>query len=121
MDTNNNENNATAFLFEKLGIEPIVLGDLILAEVLQGFRDDKTYRQAKELLLPLPVYQMMSPELAIQSADNYRTLRKKGLTIRKSVDVWIATFCIENDIALLFSDRDFQPFVQYLGLNTVAT
>lgn len=113
---NNNENKATACLFDKLGVEAIGLGDLILAEVLKGFRNDKTYKQAKQLLLPLPVYQMMSAELAIQSADNYRTLRKKGITVRKSVDVWIATFCIESGIPLLFSDKGFEPFVQHLGL-----
>ncbi|MEE8056446.1 MAG: VapC toxin family PIN domain ribonuclease, partial [Pseudomonadales bacterium] len=93
-------------------------GDLILAEVLQGFRNDRAYRQAKELLIPLPIYQLMTPELALTSAENYRSLRKKGVTVRKSVDVWIATFCIENRISLLFSDKDYLPFVKHLGLQS---
>lgn len=113
---NGNENKASSFLFDRLSSENFALGDLILAEVLQGFRQDKTYKQAQELLLPLPTYQLMSPELAILSANNYRSLRKKGITVRKSVDLWIATFCIENNIPLLFSDKDFEPFVEHLGL-----
>ena len=59
---------------------------------------------------------MLNPELALKGADNYRKLRKKGVTIRKTVDVWIATYCIENKVPLLFSDRDFVPFVQHLKL-----
>ena len=108
----------TAFLDSALTSESICLGDIILAEVLQGFRSDSEYRNARELLTALPIYQMMSPELALKGADNYRKLRKRGVTVRKSVDVWIATFCIENKISLLFSDRDFAPFVQFLKLTT---
>ena len=106
----------TAFLDAALGTESIGLGDLILAEVLQGFSADRDFRQAHELLATLPIYQMMSPELALIGAGNYRKLRKRGVSVRKSVDVWIATFCIENSVPLLFSDRDFLPFVRYLNL-----
>ncbi|MFT5378107.1 MAG: putative nucleic acid-binding protein, partial [Candidatus Latescibacterota bacterium] len=84
--------------------------------VLQGFRSDKDYKLAKEILTELPIYQIVTPELALVSADNYRKLKKKGITIRKSVDNWIATFCIENKIPLLFSDKDFNPYVEHLGL-----
>ncbi len=115
---NNQTNKETEFLFETLRTDTICLGDLILAEVLQGFRNDRAYRQAKELLIPLPIYQLMTPELALTSAENYRSLRKKGVTVRKSVDVWIATFCIENRISLLFSDKDYLPFVKHLGLQS---
>jgi hypothetical protein len=89
---------------------------MILAEVLQGFRDDKDYKLAREMLIELPIYQIMNPERALIGADNYRKLRKQGITIRKSVDTWIATFCIQNKIPLLFSDRDFNPYVEHLGL-----
>ena len=106
----------TAFLDAALSTESIGLGDLILAEVLQGFRADRDFLQAQALLTGLPIYQMMSPELALIGAGNYRKLRKRGVSVRKSVDVWIATFCIENSVPLLFSDRDFLPFVRYLNL-----
>ena len=112
------DSNETAFLDSALSSETICLGDIVLAEVLQGFRSDSEYRIARELLTALPIYQMMSPELALKGVDNYRKLRKRGVTERKSVDVWIATFCIENTISLLFSDRDFVPFVQFLKLTT---
>jgi predicted nucleic acid-binding protein len=110
------ETKETKALDKFLTTDTICIGDIILAEVLQGFRSDKDYKLAKEMLLDLPVYQVMSPELAIDSADNYRKLRKKGITVRKSVDNWIATFCIQNRIPLLFSDKDFNPYVEYLGL-----
>ena len=113
---NGAETKETKLLDKFLTTDAICIGDIILAEVLQGFRSDKDYKLAKEMLLDLPVYQVMSPELAIDSADNYRKLRKKGITVRKSVDNWIATFCIQNRIPLLFSDKDFNPYVEYLGL-----
>ena len=106
----------TEFLFDALQTDTICLGDLILAEVLQGFKNDRAYQQARELLMPLPIYQMMSPELALTSSENYRFLRKKGVTVRKAVDIWIATFCIQEGVPLLFSDRDFLPCVKHLGL-----
>lgn len=102
-----------------LGVEPLAIGDLILAEVLQGFRRDADVTRAKELLLALAVFDMLGVENAIRSAGHYRALRKRGLTIRKTVDVIIATFCIVEEHALLFSDRDFLPFVDHLGLREV--
>ena len=110
------ESTETALLDEFLSTDTICIGDIILAEVLQGFRSDRDYKLAKEILTELPIYQIVTPELALVSADNYRKLRKKGITIRKSVDNWIATFCIENKIPLLFSDRDFNPYAEHLGL-----
>jgi len=79
-----------------LGKEPVGLGDLILSEVLQGFHHDKDYETAKSLLGSLSVFDLLGRDMAIRSADNYRFLRKKGITVRKTVDVIIATFCIEN-------------------------
>ena len=106
-------------LDELLETELLGIGDLILAEVLQGFRQDSDYRQAKQLLTSLTVFEMLGADAAINSADNFRTLRKKGLTVRKTIDVAIATFCINNRHSLLFSDRDFLPFVEHLGLVSV--
>jgi len=110
------DTDETRFLDGALSTDTICIGDIILAEVLQGFRSDNDYQLARELLLELPLYQIMTPELAIIGANNYRKLRKKGITIRKSVDNWIATFCIENKLPLLFSGKDFQPYVEILGL-----
>lgn len=108
----------TNFLHNALLSDVICLGDIVLAEVLQGFRSDRDYRNARDLLIALPIYQMLNPDLALIGTENYRRLRKRGVTVRKSVDVWIATFCIENKIPLLFSDRDFLPFVRDLKLMT---
>lgn len=109
----------TAKLDELLGAELLSIGDLILTEVLQGFRSDASYRVAKQMLTSLIVFNMLGLEVAIKSADNFRELRKQGITIRKTVDVIIATFCIETGHSLLFSDKDFIPFVKNLGLSAV--
>ena len=101
-----------------LGIRPLCTGDLILAEVLQGFRQDADYQIAKKLLYTLPIHSMVGTSISVKSADNFRTLRKQGITIRKTIDTLIATYCIETGLTLLHSDKDFQPFEQYLGLQT---
>lgn len=113
------ETLATKKLDSLLGLQPICTGDLILAEVLQGFRQDQHYKDAKTLLCALPIYSMLGVDLSLKSAENYRALRKQGITIRKTIDTMIATFCIENDFLLLHSDKDFQPFQQLLGLQVV--
>ena len=104
-----------------LGEELVVIGDLMLIEVLQGFRADKDFRQARKLLLSLTVVNMLDTTIALKSAANFRTLRKKGITVRKTIDAIIATYCIENKLPLLHSDKDFQPFHNHLQLkNAVA-
>ena len=90
-----------------LGVQAICVGDLILAEVLRGFRHNKDFKTAKALA---------GKRIAIKSAENYRLLRAKGITIRKTIDTLIATFCIENNLPLLHSDKDFQAFHQHLNL-----
>ena len=105
-------------LDEMLGLEEIASGDLIITEVLQGFREDKDYKVARDVLTSLTVFELLGEELAIKSANNFRKLRKKGITVRKTADVIIATFCIGNKIPLLFSDRDFIPFVENLKLRS---
>lgn len=106
-------------LDQLLGTQTLAIGDIILAEVLQGFRQDVDYLTARQLLTSLTTYNPLNVDLALKSADNFRNLRNRGITVRKTVDVIIATFCIEENHALLFSDKDFIPFVQYLGLNSV--
>jgi predicted nucleic acid-binding protein len=109
----------TDILDEKLGEEPVGIGDLMLTEVLQGFRTDSDFQKAKSLLLNIPVFELIGADRAIKAAENYRTLRVKGITVRKTIDTWIATFCIQQRFPLLYTDRDFDPFVQHLGLRTV--
>lgn len=101
-----------------LGSEPVATGDLILTEVLQGFGSNREFNQAKRLLTSLEVVELGGQEIAIQAAKNFRDLRARGISVRKTIDTVIATRCIESDFALLFSDRDFEPFVQYLGLRS---
>jgi predicted nucleic acid-binding protein len=109
-------NIQTDQLDQLLGTEPVAVGDLILTEVLQGFRHDKDYQIAKSLFFNVEVFDLLGRDIAIKSADNFRALRKRGITIRKTADVIIATFCIERDLPLLFSDKDFKPFVNHFGL-----
>lgn len=112
------ENPETDFLDGILGTESVGIGDLMLTEVLQGFRTESGYRTAKSLLLDLPHFDIVGTERALLAAGYYRTLRKKGITIRKTIDALIATFCIDQGHPLLFSDRDFLPFVKHLGLKS---
>lgn len=112
------ESPETNKLDETLGLEEVAIGDLILTEVLQGFRDNKDFRLAKNALTSLTIFDLPGTKSAIKSANNFRKLRKKGITVRKTADVIIATYCIENKIPLLFSDKDFLPFVKYLKLRT---
>ncbi len=116
---NGTETLATKKLDGLLGVQPVCTGDLILAEVLQGFRQGADYQVAKTLLCALPIVAMVSTEISIKSADNFRLLRKQGITVRKTIDSLIATYCIENGLPLLHFDKDFQPFQQFLGLMTV--
>jgi len=113
---NGRKNLQTEKLESILGNELVIIGDYILAEVLQGFRSEKEFQKAKTILLSFPCYDIAGKKIAIQSAKNFRFLRKKGVTIRKTIDVIIATFCIENNFTLLHNDKDFNPFGKYLKL-----
>ena len=106
-------------LDQLLATTRVALGDLVLLEVLQDFRQDKDYETAKGLLLSLEVFDLLCQDMAIKAARNYRVLRSRGITIRKSADVVIATFCIENDISLLHADRDFRPFEAHMQLRSL--
>lgn len=102
-----------------LGNEPLMIGDLILTEVLQGFRSDSDYESARDALDTLIFTPMVGRDIALASAGNYRALRSKGGTIRKTIDVLIGTFCLENNHRLLHSDRDFDIMEKHLNLMTV--
>ena len=94
----------------------VATGDLIIVEFLQGFREDKQFQEAKDLMDSLEYYDFVGREVAINAAQNFRKLRKRGITIRKTIDVLIATFCIEYGFELLHNDRDFDPMEEVLGL-----
>jgi predicted nucleic acid-binding protein len=101
-----------------LGAELVATGDLILAEVLQGFTHDRDFNQARKLLTSLVIVDLAGQAVAIRAAANFRALRSLGIRVRKTLDTLIATHCIENRLALLYSDRDFDPFVEHLGLRS---
>ena len=115
---NGTKTKATDHLDDLLGTEPVAIGDLILAEVLQGFRKDSDYEAAKQLLTGLTIYELLGRERAVLAAHHYRASRRKGLTVRKTSDVVIATFCVQQKLPLLFSDKDFESFVAHLGLKS---
>lgn len=102
-----------------LGSEPLAIGDLILTEVLQGFGSERDFSDARKMLTALLVVELGGREIAIQAARNFRALRQRGVTVRKTIDTLIATRCIEDGYTLLHNDRDFDPFEKYLGLSIV--
>ncbi|MBK7792209.1 MAG: PIN domain nuclease [Betaproteobacteria bacterium] len=102
-----------------LGVEPVATGDLMLTEVLQGFASDRDFNRARKLLMSLVIVDLAGPSIAVKAAENFRALRRLGISVRKTIDTVIATHCIENRLPLLYSDRDFDPFVEHLGLQAV--
>ncbi len=107
------------WLDRHLGVESLVVGDLILAEVLQGFKDDRGFNQANRLLGQLKQVEVAGFDVAIDAARNYRKLRKLGVTVRGTVDVFIATRCLASGLRLLHDDRDFDAFETHLALPVV--
>lgn len=107
---------ATARLETEARRQPLLIGDLILLEVLQGARTEDHARRIEGALRRYTVAPLLGADLAIRAARNYRTLRGLGITIRKTADIIIGTFCIENHYILLHDDRDFAPMAQHLGL-----
>jgi predicted nucleic acid-binding protein len=105
-------------LDELLGTTPLGIGDLILTEVLQGFDADRAFDQALTVLAKLDLIEICGEAVAIQAARNFRVLRGRGITVRKTIDNLIATRCIADGHMLLYSDRDFDPFVRHLGLSS---
>lgn len=109
----------TDYLDMHVNLTPILVGDLILAEVLQGFRRDADFEKAHNALGRFQQVQMVSTSLALQSARNYRFLRSNGVTVRKTIDSLIATYCIENRLLFLHNDGDFDGYERHLGLKVV--
>ena len=116
---NGTKNKQTDLLDELLGRERLLIGDLILTEVLQGFRRDVEFQRAREMLEALEFREMLGKDMAFRSADNYRKLRRAGITVRKTIDVMIATFCVEGRHQLLHADRDFDAMEKHLDLQVV--
>ena len=106
----------TDLLDAAVGQQAIGLGDIILCEVLQGYRSERDYEAARQALFQFPIHTIGGWEIAFKSAENYRALRRRGITVRKTVDCLIATFAIERGFSLLHSDRDFDAFETHLGL-----
>ena len=100
-------------------IADLLIGDLVLCEVLRGIPDPREHAVVKDVLLSFEVVTIGGAELALEAADHYRALRRLGLTVRKTIDLLIGTYCIANDCALLHSDRDFDPMTRYMGLRAL--
>lgn len=107
------------WLDRNLGIEGLVVGDLILAEVLQGFKDDRGFNAARRMLGRLEQVIVGGTDLAVEAARNYRKLRVAGVTVRGTVDILIATRCLADGLRLLHNDRVFDAIGQHLGLRVV--
>jgi predicted nucleic acid-binding protein len=105
-------------LDDLLGVEPLPIGDLILAEVLQGFDSKADFQRAMRLLMSGPLLALGGAQIAVEAAKNFRQLRKLGVTVRKTIETIIATHCLVHDHWLLYSDRDFDPFVKHLSLRS---
>jgi predicted nucleic acid-binding protein len=116
---NGAENPQTDYLDQIADKTLILIGDLILAEVLQGFRGDTDFEKALRALGKYIQLPMVNPESALQSAYNFRLLRRKGITVRKTIDSLIATYCIENEHDFLHNDSDFDGYEKHLGLKVV--
>lgn len=108
----------TEHLHVALGKDDVLIGDLTITEVLQGVRDDKQFERTRMSLSQLDIISIVDRDTAVQSARNYRRLRELGVTVRKTIDCLIATRCIGDGFPLLYSDRDFDPFVAHLGLRS---
>lgn len=112
-------NQQTDWLDRQLDKQRLGLTDLIMCEILQGIRDDATWRRVRRDLSSFEVFDTGGEVLAVSTAQNYRSLRARGYTVRKTIDCWIASFCILEGHVLLHRDRDFDPFESLLGLQVV--
>jgi len=108
-----------AWLDREIALQRIAITDIILCEILQGIRQDRLFTKTRDELVKLEVFSTGGSEMAIAAAQNYRTLKARGITVRKTIDCWIATFCLLNGHALLHNDRDFEPFEAILGLQVI--
>jgi predicted nucleic acid-binding protein len=107
------------WLDANLGSRRLGLADLTLCEVLQGILDERTAAAVRKDLLAFEIFPTGGIELALAAEGNYRKLRRLGVTVRKTLDCWLATFCLREGHTLLHNDRDFEPFAEHLGLHVV--
>ncbi|MDR8393983.1 PIN domain nuclease [Aliifodinibius sp. S!AR15-10] len=114
------ENKQTESLDQILSEQTVLIGDIILTEILQGFDSDKEYRLARQALEPLDCVHLGGKSLAIKAASNFRFLRSEGVTIRKTVDMLIGSWCIEHEMELLHNDKDFDQIATQLPLQIYA-
>ena len=114
----NRSTHQTIRLRSLLGNEELAIGDLILVEVLQGTDSERDFQRVRQRMMEFPSIEIGGNEIAVQAARNYRELRGLGITVRKTIDTLIATRCIQDGHTLLYSDRDFDPFVEHLGLES---
>lgn len=110
---------ATDLLDYELLHSRIITGDLIITEFLQGFRRERDFQKGLDIMESLEYHDMVGKAIALQAARNFRKLRKHGITVRKTVDVLIASFCIEYGVALIHNDREFDPMEDLLGLKVL--
>lgn len=115
---NGTDSPEVELLVKAISNDFVAMGDLILMELLQGFRSEKQAVTVRKELQKCTFYEIGGYDVAVQAAKNHRILRKKGITIRKSIDMMIGTFCIEKRLWLLHKDRDFTP-MEELGLKVV--
>jgi predicted nucleic acid-binding protein len=113
------ENPETEWLNTELDRQRLGLTDIILCEVLQGVRDDVVAKEVERRLLNLEVFDIGGVAVAREAARNYRALRSRGHTVRKTIDCLIATFCLRGQHSLLHRDRDFDPFEKFLELSVI--
>lgn len=113
------DNAATRWLEQRLTLQPLGLTDLTLCEVLQGVRDDLEFSRVRDDLLQFHIFSTGGAELAVSAARNYLRLRRRGVTVRKTIDCIVATFCLEAGHELLHRDRDFDAFEEVLALRVV--
>ncbi len=118
---NGRDTPQTERLDELLGQEPIAIGDLIATEALQGFAENRDYRIARGLIAELTTVELLGVERAIRAADLFRSLRKQGIAVRKTIDLIIGAYCIDEKLPPLYQDRDFDPMVAKLGLRSALT
>ena len=116
---NGEKTREAELLNQILGTQNVIVGDLVYTEILQGYREDSVFQEVKSFLDEFPIVFLGGYDIALKSAQNYRFLREKGITIRKTIDSYIANYCIEKELFLLHADKDFEPFVAHLGLKSI--
>jgi predicted nucleic acid-binding protein len=104
-----------------LGADEVIVGDLMLCEVLQGLDSERAAQEVEALLRRFEIVPMAGDAIAVAAARNFRSLRRRGITVRKTIDLLIGTWCIENRMPLLHNDSDFRPMARHLGLVELPT